>query len=76
MSDPEYDLSEYRSTALRAPTQPLVTLPETQSELTGPVYGEGRWIPLPRSSRVTQQRSSSASWTASPRRVQLETSLI
>jgi protocatechuate 3,4-dioxygenase, beta subunit len=41
MSDPEYDVPEYRSTALRAPKQPLVTLPESQSELTGPVYGDG-----------------------------------
>jgi protocatechuate 3,4-dioxygenase beta subunit len=39
--DPPYDHPEYRSTALRAPKQPLVSLPETLSELTGPVYGEG-----------------------------------
>jgi protocatechuate 3,4-dioxygenase beta subunit len=39
--DPPYDVPEYRSTALRAPKRPLVTLPETLSELTGPVYGEG-----------------------------------
>jgi protocatechuate 3,4-dioxygenase, beta subunit len=39
--DPPYDFPAYRSTALRAPSRPLVTLPETLSELTGPVYGEG-----------------------------------
>jgi protocatechuate 3,4-dioxygenase beta subunit len=38
--DPPYDYPEYRSTALRAPKRPLVSLPETLSELTGPVYGE------------------------------------
>jgi protocatechuate 3,4-dioxygenase beta subunit len=38
--DPAYDSPEYRSTGLRAPKRPLVTLPETLSELTGPVYGE------------------------------------
>jgi protocatechuate 3,4-dioxygenase beta subunit len=38
--DPPYDAPEYKSTGLRAPGRPLVTLPETLSELTGPVYGE------------------------------------
>jgi protocatechuate 3,4-dioxygenase beta subunit len=38
--DPPYDVPEYRSTGLRAPKRPLVTLPETLSELTGPVYGQ------------------------------------
>jgi protocatechuate 3,4-dioxygenase beta subunit len=37
--DPPYDYADYRSTVLRAPRRPLVTLPETRSELTGPVYG-------------------------------------
>ena len=30
------------STRLRAPLRPLLTLPETLSELTGPVYGHDR----------------------------------
>jgi len=30
---------EYRSTVLRAPRQPLIVLPHTLSEVTGPVYG-------------------------------------
>ena len=31
----------YRSTVLRAPRKPLVLLPHTLSEVTGPVYGHG-----------------------------------
>ncbi len=38
--DPPWDFPAYRSTALRAPKKPLVVLPHTLSELTGPVYGE------------------------------------
>jgi protocatechuate 3,4-dioxygenase, beta subunit len=36
---PAYDYSGYRSTAKRSPKQPLIILPHTLSELTGPVYG-------------------------------------
>jgi protocatechuate 3,4-dioxygenase beta subunit len=36
----------YRSTALRGPTKPLIPLPETLSELTGPVYGHESLGPL------------------------------
>ena len=39
-ADPPYLYPEYRSTVLRAPRRSLLTLPETQSELTGPVYGD------------------------------------
>jgi protocatechuate 3,4-dioxygenase beta subunit len=38
--DPPYDHSDYVATRLRAPKEPLVLLPGTLSELTGPVYGE------------------------------------
>ena len=38
-TQPEYLYPEYRSTTRRAPTQPLVLLPHTLSEITGPVYG-------------------------------------
>jgi protocatechuate 3,4-dioxygenase beta subunit len=38
-SHPAYIHPEYKSTALRGPTRPLVPLPATLSELTGPVYG-------------------------------------
>jgi protocatechuate 3,4-dioxygenase beta subunit len=31
----------YASTVLRAPRQPLIVLPHTLSEITGPVYGDG-----------------------------------
>ena len=36
---PPYLYPEYKSTTLRSPSKPLVALPETLSELTGPVYG-------------------------------------
>jgi protocatechuate 3,4-dioxygenase, beta subunit len=35
----------YRSTVLRAPSRPLVPLPHTLTELTGPVFGEDRVTP-------------------------------
>lgn len=38
---PPNDFPGYRSTALRHPKQPLVLIPETLSELTGPVYPYG-----------------------------------
>jgi protocatechuate 3,4-dioxygenase beta subunit len=38
-NDPPYDWPDYRSTALRAPKRPLVPLPTTESELTGPAFG-------------------------------------
>lgn len=36
----------YKSTEFRAPKQPLVILPHTLSEITGPVYGHGRVLPI------------------------------
>ena len=44
--DPPNDAPEYRSTALRHPVQPLVVIPQTLSEITGPVYGYGPVGPL------------------------------
>jgi protocatechuate 3,4-dioxygenase beta subunit len=38
-SQPPYRFPAYRSTTLRGPTKPLVPLPQTLSELTGPVFG-------------------------------------
>lgn len=38
-TQPEYLHPEYRSTRLRAPSQPLILLPHTLSEVTGPVFG-------------------------------------
>lgn len=37
--DPRSDYAGYKSTALRAPKRPLVPIPQTLSEITGPVYG-------------------------------------
>ena len=45
-SQPPYLHEPYRSTVSRSPREPLVPLPQTLSELTGPVYGEGDVKPL------------------------------
>jgi protocatechuate 3,4-dioxygenase beta subunit len=37
--NPPYLYPDYRSTRLRAPKRPLLLLPQTLSELTGPVFG-------------------------------------
>jgi protocatechuate 3,4-dioxygenase, beta subunit len=37
---PPYLFPDYRATRLRAPSKPLLLLPHTPSELTGPVFGE------------------------------------
>jgi protocatechuate 3,4-dioxygenase beta subunit len=39
--DPAYDSPEYRSTSLRAPKRPLLILPVSLSDRTGPVFGAG-----------------------------------
>jgi protocatechuate 3,4-dioxygenase, beta subunit len=36
---------EYKSTALRGPTKPLIPVPQTLSEITGPVYGHDTMQP-------------------------------
>ena len=38
---PDYLFPQYASTVKRAPTKPLVMLPQTETELTGPVFGYG-----------------------------------
>ena len=38
-TQPEYLFPPYASTVKRAPTQPLVVLPQSVTELTGPVFG-------------------------------------
>src|SRR5580693_108065 len=38
-TQPDYFYSAYRATRLRAPSQPLIYLPHTLSEVTGPVFG-------------------------------------
>jgi protocatechuate 3,4-dioxygenase, beta subunit len=39
---PPLDSPEYRSTSLRHPKEPLIAVPQTLSELTGPLLGPGR----------------------------------
>jgi protocatechuate 3,4-dioxygenase beta subunit len=39
--NPPYLSPDYRSTTTRAPTKPLLILPHTLSELTGPAFGDG-----------------------------------
>jgi protocatechuate 3,4-dioxygenase beta subunit len=39
-ADPPYDHHDYVGTRLRAPKEPLVIIPSTLTELTGPAYGE------------------------------------
>jgi protocatechuate 3,4-dioxygenase, beta subunit len=46
---------DYRSTALRAPSRPLVPLPQSLTEITGPLLGEGRVSPL--DSDLTRQHA-------------------
>jgi protocatechuate 3,4-dioxygenase, beta subunit len=38
--DPPFDYADYVGTRLRAPKEPLVVIPLTLSELTGPAYGD------------------------------------
>ena len=38
-TQPDYDYPPYASTQKRCPRQPLVVLPQTLSEITGPVFG-------------------------------------
>jgi protocatechuate 3,4-dioxygenase, beta subunit len=39
-ADPPFDHHDYVGTRLRAPKEPLVIIPSTLSEVTGPAYGE------------------------------------
>ena len=52
---PPYDSPEYRSTQYRHPTRPLVLLPHTLSEITGPVFGHNSV--RPEDSDLTTQHS-------------------
>ncbi len=38
-ADPPYLHPDYQSTRVRAPKKPLIVIPQTLSEITGPVYG-------------------------------------
>jgi protocatechuate 3,4-dioxygenase beta subunit len=52
---PSNDAPGYRSTAARHPTRPLVVIPQTLSEITGPVYGHGD--PGPADHDLTRQHA-------------------
>jgi protocatechuate 3,4-dioxygenase beta subunit len=43
---PPYLYADYKSTALRGPTKPLIPLKQSLSEMTGPVYGQDSLGPL------------------------------
>ena len=45
-SQPDYLYPPYKSTVKRAPVQPLVLVPQTLSEITGPVFGRNEIAPL------------------------------
>ena len=44
-ADPPYLAGDYRSTRTRAPSRPLIVMPQTLSEITGPVYGHSDVLP-------------------------------
>ena len=52
---PPLDYPAYRSTARRAPRKPLVVIPHTLSELTGPVYGHD--VVRPEDNDLTRQHA-------------------
>lgn len=53
--DPPHDFPDYRASRLRAPKHPLVLLPQSLTELTGPVLGPGRV--RPEDADLTRQHS-------------------
>ena len=57
-SHPPLDSPGYGSTALRHPQQPLVALPQTLTELTGPLLGEGRVRPPTRPHAPARRRAA------------------
>src|SRR5262245_42020640 len=44
-ADPPYLAPDYLSTRMRAPSRPLIVIPQTLSEITGPVYGHSDVLP-------------------------------
>ena len=54
-ADPPIASADYVATRLRAPKQPLVILPQTETELTGPAYGESALGPA--DSDLTRQHA-------------------
>jgi protocatechuate 3,4-dioxygenase beta subunit len=54
-TQPDYSYPPYASSIKRAPTQPLILLPHTLSEVTGPVFGYDALDPI--DNDLTHQRS-------------------
>lgn len=54
-TQPDYLFPQYASTVKRAPSQPLVALPQSLTEVTGPVFGPGDLKPS--DSDLTRQHS-------------------
>ena len=54
-TQPDYLFPQYASTVKRAPTKPLVLLPQTLSEVTGPVFGHDEVKPA--DADLTQQHA-------------------
>jgi protocatechuate 3,4-dioxygenase beta subunit len=44
-ADPPYLSPDYMGTRIRSPKQPLIVIPQTLSEITGPVYGHSDITP-------------------------------
>ena len=64
---PPRDFPGYRGTALRHPKAPLVLIPQTLSEITGPVYGHRTVTEADRD--LTNAAAASRSASASSSRV-------
>ena len=62
-ADPPFDHHDYVGTRLRAPKEPLVIIPSTLSEVTGPAYGDSAIGPLDHD--LTRQHAGSPSASAS-----------
>ena len=60
--DPPLDWAAYRSTALRAPKNPLIEIPQTLTEVTGPLLGPGRLGELDHD--LTRQHDGRAAWAS------------
>jgi protocatechuate 3,4-dioxygenase, beta subunit len=54
-TQPDYLYPDYRATRLRAPSHPLIFLPHTRSEVTGPVFGHSEIDP--KENNLTVQHS-------------------
>ncbi len=61
-ADPAYLSPDYVGTRLRAPRRPLLLLPQTLSELTGPAFGDDD---VDRAATATSRCSTTASRWAS-----------